>query len=175
MKKGSWRYWLCATALIIGLVIAALVAWQTYKETNRTWPRIAYDLHKTLPAVKTIQYMLKDRGYDPGVADGVFGPRTLKIVQAFQQHQGLPVTGIVDNQTWEQLIHVYNEPEQCFCTMALQQQINANSSRPPLQIDGEYGPLTMTALRLYQSDHHLSPTGKIDLYTWCLLVGGHLM
>ena len=36
-------------------------------------------------------------------ADGDFEPGTLKAVQAFQKKEGLPVTGIVDEETWRRI------------------------------------------------------------------------
>jgi len=35
-------------------------------------------------AVKTLQELLKERGFDPGLADGVFGRQTLNALKAFQ-------------------------------------------------------------------------------------------
>ncbi|MCY0894873.1 MAG: peptidoglycan-binding protein [Alicyclobacillaceae bacterium] len=41
---------------------------------------------------------------DPvGSADGIFGPMTLAGVKKFQQQEGLPVTGVVDQTTWTDL------------------------------------------------------------------------
>jgi peptidoglycan hydrolase-like protein with peptidoglycan-binding domain len=37
---------------------------------------------------------------DPGAIDGVFGPHTKKGVRAYQHDRGLPVDGIVGDQTW---------------------------------------------------------------------------
>ena len=39
--------------------------------------------------------------------DGYFGPLTTEAVRAFQQDFGLPVTGIVDFQTWDRIYQVY--------------------------------------------------------------------
>lgn len=35
--------------------------------------------------------------------DGLFGPQTEAAVKAFQQLSGLPVTGMVDEETWQGL------------------------------------------------------------------------
>ena len=56
--------------------------------------------------VMSLQYMLRQlsRNYKflPQVAvDGVFGERTLEAVMCFQREAGLPVTGTVDQATWD--------------------------------------------------------------------------
>ena len=40
---------------------------------------------------------------------GYFGQLTLAAVNAFQQHFGLPVTGIVGPATWDVLVREYNQ------------------------------------------------------------------
>jgi peptidoglycan hydrolase-like protein with peptidoglycan-binding domain len=49
------------------------------------------------------QQKLGALGYDPGAADGLLGPRTRQALRAFQQDQGLPLTGLLDLQTLEAL------------------------------------------------------------------------
>ena len=39
--------------------------------------------------------------------DGIFGPKTLEAVQAAQTRFGLPVTGVVDRNTWQRLYDEY--------------------------------------------------------------------
>jgi peptidoglycan hydrolase-like protein with peptidoglycan-binding domain len=43
------------------------------------------------------------RSLNPQGVDGDFGDNTEKALKAFQQFKGLPVTGVVDEQTWEAL------------------------------------------------------------------------
>lgn len=45
------------------------------------------------PLVKKLQRALKERGIDPGVIDGVFGPHTEAAVRAFQLESGLVADG----------------------------------------------------------------------------------
>lgn len=47
----------------------------------------------TLEDRKALQRGLTQRGFDAGTADGVFGKKTEAAIRAFQQSQGLPVTG----------------------------------------------------------------------------------
>ena len=54
-------------------------------------------------AVETAQRLLLAKGYSPGAVDGIFGPKTLAAVQAFQRAMGLAVDGIAGPKTWAAL------------------------------------------------------------------------
>ncbi len=45
------------------------------------------------------QHALKDKGYDPGTLDGVYGPRTQAAVREFQSKNDLPEDGLLTLQT----------------------------------------------------------------------------
>jgi hypothetical protein len=49
--------------------------------------------------VRQAQMALQKKGFNPGEADGVLGPRTRKALIAFQQQQRLQANGQIDNQT----------------------------------------------------------------------------
>lgn len=51
------------------------------------------------PKIGQIQRALKAAGFDPGGIDNIFGPATLKAVEAFQQSNHLVVDGEVGRQT----------------------------------------------------------------------------
>jgi len=53
--------------------------------------------------VTTLQNRLKELGFNPGAADGIFGPRTEAAVKAFQRAAGITVDGIVGPRTWAAL------------------------------------------------------------------------
>ena len=62
--------------------------------------------------VSSLQYMLGELSYAheqlPFVAvDGVFGEQTLEAVMTFQREFALPVTGRVDQRTWDEIVHHY--------------------------------------------------------------------
>jgi peptidoglycan hydrolase-like protein with peptidoglycan-binding domain len=49
--------------------------------------------------VKAVQEALKGKGFDPGEADGVLGPKTGQALRDFQKSQNLQVTGRIDDKT----------------------------------------------------------------------------
>ncbi len=51
--------------------------------------------------------MLASRGYDPGPADGLFGPRTARAISRYQQDSGIPVDGLA---TPALLRHLQGQP-----------------------------------------------------------------
>jgi N-acetylmuramoyl-L-alanine amidase len=56
--------------------------------------------------VLDIQRRIKLLGYDlgPGEIDGIFGPETENAVKKFQQDRSVSVTGIVDDECWQELV-----------------------------------------------------------------------
>lgn len=53
--------------------------------------------------VRQIQTKLKEKGYDPGAVDGIFGEKTRKAVLAFQRDYGLTQDGIAGPNTLKAL------------------------------------------------------------------------
>lgn len=55
-----------------------------------------------VPAQETplaqLQRLLAALGYDPGIADGIWGPKTAAALHAFQQDAGLPVSDVVSDE-----------------------------------------------------------------------------
>ena len=60
--------------------------------------------------VRTVQERLEQLGYSPGGADGSFGYKTGEAVQAFQAAWSLPITGKVDEDTWNALFGSAEDP-----------------------------------------------------------------
>jgi hypothetical protein len=50
-------------------------------------------------AIRRVQTVLKEKGFDPGPLNGVANPRTQAAVQAFQTRYGIEARGTIDNQT----------------------------------------------------------------------------
>lgn len=62
--------------------------------------------------VRSLQSMLRviaeyDDSYKSVVPDGIYGPDTMNAVSVIQRRNMLPVTGVVDQQTWEQIVSLY--------------------------------------------------------------------
>ncbi|HAI86751.1 MAG TPA: hypothetical protein DCL63_07165 [Firmicutes bacterium] len=53
--------------------------------------------------VYAIQLRLAKLGYKHAGVDGVYGPATERAIMQLQRDKGLPVTGIVDMQTYQAL------------------------------------------------------------------------
>lgn len=52
------------------------------------------------PVVAMLQRVLKTGFGYTGAIDGVYGPATEAVVRQYQTNSGLPVTGVMDEQTW---------------------------------------------------------------------------
>jgi putative peptidoglycan binding protein len=53
--------------------------------------------------VKQVQEALKEKGFDPGPADGVMGQKTRDALRQFQQSKNLKATGRLDAETAQEL------------------------------------------------------------------------
>lgn len=63
--------------------------------------------------IRSLQTMLRTIGqfsdhYEPIVPDGIYGPETQAAVSTFQRNRGLPVTGITNRQTWDEIVRIYD-------------------------------------------------------------------
>lgn len=128
------------------------------------YPMVRYGM--TGPAVVKLQELL---GLPTSQVDGVFGPRTLGALQAFQGSRGLAADGVCGPLTWTALLKrvgpatppaapnpIVPRPQPVHVAVdgqlgpetveALQQRLNAvQDSRLP--IDGVFGPATRLALQ----------------------------
>jgi peptidoglycan hydrolase-like protein with peptidoglycan-binding domain len=53
--------------------------------------------------VRSVQQALKDKGYDPGPIDGLYGPRTRAALRDYQEHEHLSASGKMDAKTLNSL------------------------------------------------------------------------
>ena len=62
--------------------------------------------------IRSLQTMLRvisedDRRLPTLIPDGIYGPSTMIAVTAFQRREGIPITGIVDENTWTKIVDAY--------------------------------------------------------------------
>lgn len=61
--------------------------------------------------VRVVQEKLKDKGFDPGPVDGVWGPRTASALADFQRKENLTVTKRLDRETLDKLAVTPSKPQ----------------------------------------------------------------
>lgn len=66
--------------------------------------------------IYSLQTMLRELSYhfpeiNPVIPNGIFGEETLEAVMRFQKNFHPPVTGIVDNGTWDAIVNMYHTSE----------------------------------------------------------------
>ena len=64
--------------------------------------------------IRSLQTMLRtislfNDEYERIIPDGIYGPETQNAISTFQRNRGLPVTGITDRRTWEEIVRQYDE------------------------------------------------------------------
>lgn len=91
--------------------------------------------------VQLLQQMLKLLYLFPGTITGSFGPETTVAVKSFQARYGLPITGIVDQSTWNEIVEA-NQVLERF-------KNNNRQERPTLRLgsNGEYVTILQTELK----------------------------
>lgn len=150
-------------------------------------------------AVAELQYLIAFiAAFTPTVRpisiDGIFGSNTRGAVEDFQTDAGLPITGVVNEETWIEIYNTYlsfldSLPEDYFIATtlpypgaplrigsrgeyvtALQNYLNRISdvytAIPKITVDGIYGANTANAVRAYQGIFGLEQTGVTASYTW---------
>lgn len=114
--------------------------------------------------IRRLQYQLRYLGYQPGPADGRLGSKTRSAIRAFQQHLGVPTNDRFDEQ-W---------------VAALQRQVRQRLQRQLKQaglyrgpVDGQASPQTSAAIRAFQRQRGLAPTGRLSSALLRHLAAGH--
>ena len=152
--------------------------------------------------VRSLQTMLRiiaedDKSLPTVVPDGIYGPSTMQAVSTFQRKYGLPVTGTTDQQTWENIVNIYEpaqirigkaepieiilEPGQVFrkgdsspYIYLLQAMLTQLSNdHPTIEQPGFSGVIddtTSNSLQNFQMLAGLAITGELDKITWKHLV-----
>lgn len=148
--------------------------------------------------IRSLQTMLRvlsedDSRYPTVVPDGIFGPTTMNAVSVFQREQGIPITGIVDQITWEMIVQAYEpalirvdkaepieiilDPGEVFrrgdsspYIFLLQSMLTQLSfDHPTIEAPGHSGLMddaTIRSLTAFQGLAALQETGELDKITW---------
>lgn len=152
--------------------------------------------------VRSLQTMLRVLAEDDDrlptvVPDGIYGPTTMNAVTAFQRQKGIPVTGIVDQLTWDLIVEYYEpalirvdkaqpievviDPGQVFrkgdsspYVYLLQSMLTQLSNDHPVIVppghSGIMDDSTVRSLAAFQKLSALPETGDFDKITWKYLV-----
>ncbi len=148
--------------------------------------------------IRSLQTMLRvvaeyDDRHETLIPDGIYGPATVSAVSKFQRLHSLPVTGITDQTTWEQIVEEY-EPALIYLTEAQPLEIildpgeviragqrhphvylvqavlavleEAYQSIGPVTHTGILDIPTVSALSNFQRIHGIPMTGQLDKRTW---------
>jgi peptidoglycan hydrolase-like protein with peptidoglycan-binding domain len=117
-----------------------------------------------------LQQSLTAAGYYHGAVDGVYGPATVDSVKALQKAHGLPVTGAVDKATDAALQADLQAKggaaaqDAVASTAAVQQTLKlAGFWTGP--VDGKWTPALTEALKAFQTELGVKPTGTVDAAT----------
>jgi peptidoglycan hydrolase-like protein with peptidoglycan-binding domain len=137
-------------------------------------PRLPRQGDRSL-AVAQVQQLLVRAGVTvTGGVDGVYGPSTTKAVRQFQQAQGLPSNGVVDDATAVALGLLPPTPllapgSSGDAVRAVQQHLVDAGIRLAGGVDGAYGTATTRAVSSFQAARGLPVTGQVDAFTAGLL------
>ena len=117
-----------------------------------------------------LQQSLRDAGYYDGAVDGVYGPATVDAIEALQKAHGLPATGTVDKATAAALQSDVAAKGGAIAqaavasTAAVQQTLKiAGFWDGP--VDGQWTPELTNALKDFQTELGVKPTGTVDAAT----------
>ena len=148
--------------------------------------------------IRSLQTMLRviaedDQRFPTVVPDGIFGPTTMHAVTAFQRIYELPITGVVDQNTWDTIVSVYEpalirigkaEPIEIimnpgqvyrlgdahpniFITQSILAQMAQNNlTIQAPELSGILDEPTSNALYAFQALSGLPQTGELDRITW---------
>ena len=130
-------------------------------------------------SVRTLQCALNDVGVGPVVVDGRYGPQTKaavkEIVDGFEGRPARPYR--INNGLWV-LLFGRQLPDGRLAVGAhgrvvkvLQRALRAAGAT--LVVDGDFGPQTEEAVRIYQRANHVRPSGVVNRRTrFFLTMGG---
>ncbi|MGI5840444.1 MAG: LysM peptidoglycan-binding domain-containing protein, partial [bacterium] len=123
------------------------------------------------PYVTLSQARLKDLGFNPGPANGIYNEMTQTAVRAFKASRGLASDNVVDAATWHRLLPPgYKLPNlkrgSTGAYVNVVQGLLREAKYYPGAVDGVYGEQTEAAVKAYQNAQGLSASGNMNEATW---------
>lgn len=118
--------------------------------------------------VQVIQHLITQRGTTL-VTDGDYGPVSVDAVKKFQDSRGLVADGQVGPKTWPSLVYSLRQGSSGAHVRGLQTALNKHGAG--IAVDGDFGSVTDSAVRAYQSANRLVADGLAGPKTWAALVG----
>ena len=152
--------------------------------------------------IRSLQTMLRtialfSDAYERIVPDGIYGPETQAAISTFQRKRGLPVTGITNQQTWDEIVRMYDEAMKALSApQPIDYEVDSefpfvrgdNSARlkmaqcmlceiadryacvcPP-ELSGKMDEIMINSISEFQNLSGLPMNGKLDKETWNQLV-----
>lgn len=110
VKDRTWTHWAALPGVLTGEEVTILPdapAVDVLQETTNEAEVIAMNTLRNGSRgtqVKVLQWLLDDKGFDCGSADGIFGQKTLAALKAFQKAKGLTADGICGKNTWAKIL-----------------------------------------------------------------------
>ena len=200
IDKATWyrirRIYVAVTSLA-GLTSQGVVLSEIPQYTPTPGPE------EVVPRVQAVQYFLNVlSAYYNGIPsvdiNGVLDTRTRTAIMEFQRIFNLPITGLVDEQTWYTMYDAVSGilrtlppsaialpailwpgityqlgsegPGVYFIQQYLSYIASVLEGIPPAAPDGIYGPETERAVRTFQEYFGIDVTGVVDRYTWGRIV-----
>lgn len=117
--------------------------------------------------VEALQRILTWQGVRTYV-DGDFGNATERSVRQWQAKEGLSVTGMVDDTTWESLLPELTKGSSGDAVSAMQQVLVERGYT--VVVDGDFGAQTDRVVRQFQGDRGLPVDGLVGHVTWAALL-----
>ena len=162
---------------------------------------MAYTCEDKRAHIEEVQKYLRGISYKNNkipriIPDGIYGIETIDAVKAFQNEYGIPVTGEVDETTWnalsseyDDIMKMYTRPqyitpfpspnyvlkigEKGYLVYIIQSMLNTIAENYnnllKVTINGEFDAQSENTVKAFQNISGLNQTGVIDINTWNML------
>ena len=117
---------------------------------------------------RTLQLILNEFNQANLEADGIFGRATDAAVVNWQNRVGAKATGVMDDQTWTELLPRLEAGARGGSVTALQQELTQAGFSVPAT--GSFDAATVNALKAFQQYQNIQPTGIAGSVVWARLL-----